>query len=175
MTAQPPSDDEQPPFDDEQTPASLVTPLPPSPSKKRKTDEDHTSIDNIANIDIDMEEESNNLLIDEMGLLTWDDVHTMLIDPLRKYLTAYAVNMNYPVSESFFIWIISEKRSSYTSLNYSLHVLQAASSKIQPTLLLTNLTPSGPTLSTITFIWPIKMTMISLWYCSWTYQTSVLN
>ena len=49
LLTQPPSDDDQLP-DKTHDPASLVTPLPPSPSKKRKTDEDHTHVDNITNI-----------------------------------------------------------------------------------------------------------------------------
>ena len=102
LITQPQSDDEQTVQDNAHADASLVTPLPPSPSKKRKTEEDHDTVRHKTNIDIEMEEESNNLLLDEMGLLTWEDVHSMTVEPLRRYLTAYATQMNYPFSDSFF-------------------------------------------------------------------------
>ena len=89
------------PSSPEHVPATLVTPLPPSPSKKRKTDEEPPKEEDIPNIDSDMEEESNNLLIDEMGLLTWNEVNTMTLESLQKYLTAYATIKTYPVSKSF--------------------------------------------------------------------------
>lgn len=72
----------QPPSAEDQVTASLVTPLPPSPSKKRKTDNEIHHDGNIPNIDDDIIEESNNLLIDEMGLLTWDEVHGMPLETL---------------------------------------------------------------------------------------------
>ena len=86
---------------------SVVTPLPPSPSKRRHTTQDATAQD----LDLDMGEEipallreegeSNNLLINDMGLLTWDEVHNMHVDNLRKYLIAYAKHKSYTVSDSF--------------------------------------------------------------------------
>ena len=85
----------------------IVTPLPSSPSKRRRTD----TIDSAQDLDFDMgedisnllreENESDNLLIDELGLLTWDDVHTMPAENLRRYLVAYSNHKSYPVSDSF--------------------------------------------------------------------------
>ena len=74
--------------------APIVTPLPTSPGKRRSMN-DNTPLDSN---DADMEDEANNLLLDEMNLLTWDEVYEMSKESVMTFISAYASYKKYLTS-----------------------------------------------------------------------------
>ena len=84
---------------DNENKLSIVTPNPPSPSKKRKT-----GLDDIANdcLQEHLDLESNQDVFVAMNELTWDEIYNMPKYQMSVYIKAYTEKKNIPLSPTYF-------------------------------------------------------------------------
>lgn len=83
------------PLESDTKTASIITPNPPSPNKKRKTNAK-------TSLCIDMDDEFVTTLTEKIIFLTWDEIHSLHVEDVKNYMTTYAKLNDQTITEAMF-------------------------------------------------------------------------